>query len=467
MKDIRARLRHDLNRSDEGLTLIEILVAMMVFAIIAVGVAFSLTSSLTMVRDARAREVAANLAAQAIDTARSLENVFSVRNSVEVTPAIDGITYTVTQKTGWVSGGTSGGACGDEGAPLDYKHVNVTVSWSGMKPSTSAVRSDTLIAPNGRINDPDMGTILVSVTGASGVGKSGVTVAAAPAAIAPLGAETVDPVPLPTDSDGCSYVLKVVPGNYDITVSRPANDYVSEKQLATVTQQVGVEKGDSTSADFQFDLASAISSVFASNSAAVGIQFPSNLKASFLSENGVYVPAAPMSVPSSKTVVTKLHPYTNGYNVFAGAYVAPGGATASCLSPDPAAWSVPNAGGAVGIRAPSVASLPGVPATAPVPMGIVTVAPAKDKYLVAVSAVADVGTGDPGCTAAAQYTFPTKMGTTPVVIALPFGTWTLYSSSTSGVASGTRLKATELMLPAGSIANDTMFTLDPRLFIVP
>lgn len=466
MKLIRARLGREATRSDEGLSLIEILVAMMVFAIIAIGVAYSLTSSLTMVRDARAREVAANLAAQAIDTARSFEDVFAVHNGADVTSVVDGITYTVSQKTGWVSGGASG-TCGTGGKPLQYKHVHVTVTWSGMKPSTSDVQSDTLIAPNGRINDPDMGTILVSVTGASGAGKSGVTVVAKASATTPGGAQAPDPAPLPTDADGCSYVLKVVPGGYDITVSRPGGDFVSEKQLATVTQRVDVKRGESTSADFQFDLASPISSVFASNSAAAGIQFPSDLRASFLSENGVYVPESTFAVPATKTVVTKLHPYQNGYNVFAGAYVAPGGAAKSCLSPDPAAWSTPNAGGLVGTRAPSVGSLPGVGATAAVPMGIVTVPASKGNYLVAASAVSGPETGDPGCTAGATYAFTTKMGTAPVTIALPFGSWKLYYSGTSGVPSGTPLKGSVLTLPAGSIASDAMFTLDPRMFIAP
>ena len=49
---------------DAGLSLVEVIVAMMVFTIISIGVAYTITNSLVLTRDSRARAVATNLAAQ-------------------------------------------------------------------------------------------------------------------------------------------------------------------------------------------------------------------------------------------------------------------------------------------------------------------------------------------------------------------------------------------------------------------
>ncbi|MES1169545.1 MAG: type II secretion system protein, partial [Leifsonia sp.] len=74
---------------ESGFTLIEVLIAMMVFGIISVLVAYSLTLSMTLTRSSRGSEVAANLAAQQIDTARSAKDVFSVTGGT-VSQTIDG-----------------------------------------------------------------------------------------------------------------------------------------------------------------------------------------------------------------------------------------------------------------------------------------------------------------------------------------------------------------------------------------
>jgi type II secretory pathway pseudopilin PulG len=472
VKALRIRLGLGARR-EAGLTIIEIMVAMMVFAIIAVGVAYALTTTLKLTRDARSREVAAHLAAQAIDLSRSIDDVFGIVNDTK-SFTVDGVDFSVARSSGWVTAAGGDNACGTAGSPLQYKHVNVKVTWAGMNETTPPVQADTLIAPNGRINDPSMGTILVSVTGATGEGMPGMIVSAAPAAVNPNGAQPVDPAPLPTDADGCSYVLKVAPGNYDITIAGPSGSYVSEDQAATVTTTVGVAAGDSTSADAQFDLASTINATFASNSAIPDIQFPSNLDASYLSENGAYTQA--VSVPPSKVVSTPVHPFAGGYTVLAGAYVAPVGTANSCLSPDPAAWSTPNAAGVVGRRQAAVASVPGGSAAVNVPMGVVTVHKLKKKdYITAVSAEADEVIGDPGCAVPMTYTFPLEVSAddAPVTIALPYGTWNLYTGTLKG-QKDTQVKHADIDLPPGTPVNsgkgksklDTnkeSFTLDPRL----
>ena len=64
---------------DEGSSLVEVIVAMFIFALISVGVVHTMTSVLSVSRDSRSRQVALNLAAQAIDRSReSSDDLFAL-----------------------------------------------------------------------------------------------------------------------------------------------------------------------------------------------------------------------------------------------------------------------------------------------------------------------------------------------------------------------------------------------------
>ena len=65
---------------------------------------------------------------------------------------------------------------------------------------------------------PDQGTILVSVLNGDGPGVAGVSVSAVPTTLPT--ARDGPAAPAATDAQGCTYVLKVAPGNYDVTVSQ-------------------------------------------------------------------------------------------------------------------------------------------------------------------------------------------------------------------------------------------------------
>jgi prepilin-type N-terminal cleavage/methylation domain-containing protein len=451
--------------SETGLTLVEVMIAMMIFAMIAVGVAFSLTSSLVTTRDARAREVAANLAAKDIDSVRAMSDVTLVVNQVRST-TIDGIRYTVTRTTGWISSTGADSSCGSpNGGVLLYKHVNERVTWSGARTASSMVRSDTLVAPSGRLTDPSMGSILISVLSSAGIGVAGIAVNAVPSATNPNGATTIGSAPALTDSQGCTYIFKARPGNYDVTISGPANTYISDSQIASPTKSgIPVSAGDSSTATFQFDVAARVNLTYASTDPAVHIVFPANLDVNFWGQS-LYSPT--VTVPSTNLVTTVLDPVSAGYSVFTGVFAAAGvSGSSSCLSSDPGAWAIPNAQGAIGHRSAPIATVPGGTASGFVPMGVFTANSASNVFLTAVSATAAASVGDPGCASSPSvvYNFASKTTSTSTLLALPFGTWKLFSGTTAG-AQSTLIASSAITLSAGSPANTDagVFTLDPRL----
>ena len=414
---------------DAGLSIVEMVVAFMVFALVTVGGVVALATSLTLTSDNRAREVGANLAAQEVDAVRSAADVFKVLDA-RTTTALNGTSYTVDRTVSWVSTTGLDSRCGAAGGALLYKRVNVAVTWPGMRASTSPVRADTVLAPNSKINDPEYGTILVSVTSITGAGgTAGVTVTVTPSDVAGNSAVGLTTQPAATDAQGCSYALKVAPGTYDVTISRTDAAYRDEKQAAASTKVVGVAVGGSASADFTYDRAGQFPMSYADGFTGARL-LPADLAVSFLSTYPQY--------DAVGTDATRdLSPTSSGYQAIAGPYAPASAGAKSCLSVDPQAW--PTAGdGAVGLRAAAAAAAPGTRSSTPlgVPMGVVQVKLAENVAYVRARVSSPVD-DDPGCRAGLSYTFnvqsANKKATGNVVnLALPFGSWTFTTGTSAG-----------------------------------
>lgn len=447
---------------ESGFTLIEVLIAMMVFGIISVLVAYSLTLSMTLTRSSRANEVAANLAAQQVDTARSAKDVFSVVSGT-TTQTIDGTKYTVTKVAGWVTSTGTVADCGTSQGILQNKTLNVSVSWSGMRPGTNPVQASTLLAPAGPINDPASGTILVHVTNANGAGVPNIPITAkVDSTITPNTATTITPGPPVTDVDGCSYALKVTPGAYTITVGKTGDNSISNGQVQVPTVKVPVVAGQSAVVEMQYDIAATPVLTLA----AAGTLIPTNLPMTYVPQSDPYTT---LPTISGVTATAPIFPFTSGYSVFAGAFMSTGSAQAGCLSVDPQQWTQQNASGHVGARAAAIPTPSGVSA-ATVTMPVVTVA-VSGKWLVAKSAVAASTIGDPGCATvstanAMTLTYPVSSGNS-AKIALPYGTWMIYalSNKTDSLTTSALVDVSKITRPTGSPAttSSTIFTLDPRL----
>ena len=120
---IRRRLTiaaHD----DRGMSLPEVLVAMVIFAIISSGLLYTMLSVLALGRDSRAREVALNLAAEEIDISRGFADVFALQDATRSLD-LNGDTFTVDRTTRWVSDPEIDLQCGSGGAPLRYNQDDV------------------------------------------------------------------------------------------------------------------------------------------------------------------------------------------------------------------------------------------------------------------------------------------------------------------------------------------------------
>ncbi|GHD47192.1 hypothetical protein D9V29_05745 [Mycetocola manganoxydans] len=446
---------------DGGLTLIELVVAMMVFAMIAVGVSMSITGVLTMTSDSRARVAATNLAASEIDLARSYDDVFKVLSRTE-TKTVDNTPFTVKRSISWVSTAGTDVSCSTAGGALQYKRVNVTVTWPG---NTSAkVRSDTILTPGSRINEPTTGTILVSVKGASGEGTPGVVVSAA----ATAGGGPVTTTAPKTDSDGCSYLLKVVPGTYNVSLSKA--DHVDNLHNPSPTQPVTVLAGQSTAVLFAYDTAATYNVKYAAMPTPVS-PLPGPIIVPSTMDVSIFGGDTPVVRDLSSTL--KLYPQTAGYQMVTGAFAVET-ATKPCTVVDPTSWLDD-----VSVTPPKIGHLPSLVGTVPptpvdisVPVGVVTIkgdtTAARWLFAERVISGADPSSGRPACMQPVTHKFgsaviPSGVGNT-VTVGLPFGAWKFYSSTHADGRSPLWLNTSRVTVQTSAqpAPGSSVFTLDPR-----
>lgn len=457
IQTLAERLRPARSREDAGLGLVEVVIALMVFAVITTGSILAVGLSLSMAGDNRGREVAANLAAQEIDLARAA-NATLLESGTTTYPGINGTDFTVVREVNWVTSGGVDSQCltGATGAgSLFYKRVNVTVTWKGMRASTTPVRADTVLSPDGKIYDATTGTILVSVTDQTGAGVRGVIATVTPAAdVSPNTAKTLEAVsvPAPTDRNGCAFAIKVAPGVYTVTLSRADGEvWVSPDQNRSPSQQVTLGSGSSTNAKFDYARADQYQLTWASGSA---------IRAS--NQSVTFVSGTTRSVVTAPADVQYLYPQSSGYQVFGGTYAKAGTAGGTCKSPNPVEW--PTASDRrTGKARPAVAPDYTVDNVArDVSVNLVTV-PVKvktsDQFVRATAATTAQANGDPGCALGTTLTFRVPANSNTVSIALPPGTWSL-SSSPNENANYSSANLVEALL--GLLGGGNVVTVDPR-----
>ncbi len=211
--------------------MVEVLIAMVVFSIVATAVAYGLQSALGITRQDRMRVQAAHLASREMELVRhefssSASGVADLAaQAVSTNPhafsgadapmKIDGVPFTLTRTVAWMPAGAGSSAC-DGGAGVTYPvlAVNVKVTWAKMG-STRPVESNTILTPPKDVVSGTTSFIAVKVNGADGKGKANVPVT--------LGGDATTQT-RNTAADGCA-VFSVSPSSYPksytATVSSP------------------------------------------------------------------------------------------------------------------------------------------------------------------------------------------------------------------------------------------------------
>jgi prepilin-type N-terminal cleavage/methylation domain-containing protein len=236
------RIRKPLNerlKSDDGLSLVECMVALVIFGIAAGGLSYALQAAGHTSANNRLRVQASNLAARELEIDRNEFNssaagpatlgaTGTVTNphNLSTTAAtgsslvIDGVPFTVTRDVQWLPTGSGESPC-DGGSAVVYPSLKVTttVTWANMG-NTQPVTNSTLLTPPKTLVTttdgvtsaaPGPGFIAIKVTGADGTGIDNM-----PVVFSKTSASSQTRF---TESDGCAVFSTTNYGTWTATVN--------------------------------------------------------------------------------------------------------------------------------------------------------------------------------------------------------------------------------------------------------
>jgi prepilin-type N-terminal cleavage/methylation domain-containing protein len=389
-------------RGEQGLTLMELVVAISVFAILSSGVAMIANSGLHLVADNRDRTAAANLASEDSDAATQTDfNTLAgeVGSPVTSTKTVGTVKYTITRDVHWEPANSSTNICSYTagGSTSDWLlAVTSSVSWPNRQGIPPASSTTTVSPPVGNNPLGNGATVPVTVHDADGNGLTGISVTATGG-----GSNTYTAT---TDSSGCAFFV-VAPGTY--TVSLSTAGYVDRTGVSTPSAVFSISKGGNVAETFDYDRAGSI--VLVSGGPA-GASLPSGvpivLSYQFFQPSG------------TEAVAFTGFPQTLG-NLFPDSYGLVAGDCADVPAGDPAA--VPGGGtvteplsfGAVAVTA-TQSGLPAVGGT--------------------VTAQHDDTAGGTCTSGTANYTLGTTGATGQLLSGLPWGHWLISVNGSAPVS---------------------------------
>ncbi len=321
-------------KSDDGLTLVECLWALIVFSIAAGGLAFSLQAASHTSGNNRLRVQAANLGARELEIDRNEFNATAdgplvlgatgsttnPHNLIASAVAgsslvIDGVPFQVQREVQWLPTGYGQSPC-DGGAQVTYPTLKVTVAvtWANMG-STQPVTNSTLLTPAKNTVATTNGYIAAKIIGADGTGVENM-----PVVFAKSGSGSQTRL---TESDGCAVFATNDYGNWTVTVNQPG--YVTPDLVTSRTKAATVATGTLTQVPISYDRSATINTT---QTTLGGYGLPTSLAPLSFYNSGLPAPGrtAVTAVSGVTTALGGLWPFTDGYSAWPG----------SCDQSDPA-----------------------------------------------------------------------------------------------------------------------------------
>jgi prepilin-type N-terminal cleavage/methylation domain-containing protein len=402
----------------DGYSLVELMVAVTVFALVFAAVSLGIGRALEISRSNRNRSAGAYLAARQLEEVRSkaFDQVALGRTTcVYSSPGPNcnvPSPYTVTQDVSWTSPGSTSTSCNvpsGSGAALAYKRVTVTVTWPDMG-GVAPVASQTLLTPPSGTFDPNDGHVLVQVFDRSAAPLAGQTVSLS-------GPESDSQ---PTTSDGCVFFAYLDPGTY--TVSLNTTGYVGRQGDQPATQTVAVTATQISTLQFDYDRAATLQIGLNAPAGSPTAVIPSPIALTVANSNltvGTKSFSEASTGSGATRTVTPLFPYASGYQVWAG----------DCADADPD--GTPDLY-PVTTRGLALTSNPAGTTAGTVNLGAVDVTVRQTSVTGAlvrnttVTASGIHAAGMAGCMAGETLTAsPRTDGNGKLRLALPYGTWTV------------------------------------------
>jgi hypothetical protein len=322
-------------RGEAGDTMIEVVMAALIVALIAAAVFTGLSAAAHIAGAQRHESAAAALAQQDEQRLRGLtvqDLVASASGSCTsavppdgngcYTQTIDNETYTITSTAKFYSASSGSASCTTSGiASADYIATSSVVSWQNANDGRQPIEEHSLITPStgGQIVVAVQDNVVTPVTG---LASATVTITGPGSSTATQSATT--------DSNGCALFAAVTAGTYSVSATIPS-PYVTYG--GTATQSVALANNQTQTVTFNVAQAATINASFQTrvNGTASAIPFDTfSLRATSESAAQSFGTVGTYATPPA-TVSTgaTIYPYSSGYDAYAG----------NCTNDDPGASS--------------------------------------------------------------------------------------------------------------------------------
>ena len=309
---------------DQGMTLVEVLVAITIFGVMAGAILALLGGAIRLTKDDKFHMEAASLAMRELEITRDAfssaargPTTIDTNQVVNGSPlaggtvgqpiVVDNVAYTVTRTAQWSEMGSTAASTCDEGGSIElaYLRVRVDVTWPGLG-DRPPVSMDTVMTPPKGTYSQLTGHIGVKVIDASGAPFSGRTVTAS----GPAG--TFSEV---TSSDGCALFAFLTPGTYQIKVNTVG--YVNRNGDPEGTATAQVQSGQLWRTTIEYDKAATINATFVTET---GYALPATNNIPVALGNSALLPAGSKNFTGTGNTrtISNLWPYPSGYQAWAG-----------------------------------------------------------------------------------------------------------------------------------------------------
>ncbi len=411
----RLHALHRRRAGDDGFTLVELLVSLVVASIVLSGVAYGVAQALWQGRDSRNREVATNLAAEAIDQARATTDYTALAGAT-TTQDVNGETYTITRSvTAYSSLGAASPCDGTAGAFIKYKKVSVRVTWPRMKTGTSSVRAETLLAPGASSFDPTKGNIGAKVLDATGKPVEGIPVLVTGSSFSRTQL---------TDDAGCAFFDGLTPGSFTVTASQ--SGYVNSAGVFAPALPASVSQGNTTPIAFDYDKVGTLKYSLGDSNYPAPATMPITIGNTALVPNGYKVYPG----TGSTRTLTNLFPFAAGYTAWGGA----------CRDGDPQGAGTAGPYYPTATRGPATqADTSGSPTTVPIDLAELRIAVLDNATGSPITGanVSTVHSGPALCEATESYALGTTDTGGQLKVSLPWGSWDMSVAGRTIVGSPT------------------------------
>lgn len=310
---------------DDGLSLVELIVALFILAILLTGTISGLMQALSISRDGRSRTVATNLASGEIELLRQATFDEIDLGRTTRTHTVGTQPYTITRDVSWVAEDSTASSCegGSGTGRLAYLRVDVDVTWPSM--GVPNVEADTLITPPVHDFDPYAGHVSVAIKDRDGKPQPGVEVMLQEVTI--VGSTRTRTGPIlrgRSDADGCVFFpyvnqradLSVPPAvdDYDLWVDEPGFVDV-EDMLQEKVEAITVGIAETAKVPLEYDRAADVQVTLAPENGSPLLDYP----LTWVRRGGTEPP--PVVEPGTGLVrdLTDLYPFDSGYHVYLGA----------------------------------------------------------------------------------------------------------------------------------------------------